>query len=182
MFRNNTRFVAVVVCLLACGCAQESSPVAPGSVSSGAGGARTERKVGDPAGVLVCDSVNPCTALTGVVRFSGPSLTFTAGTLGQMDASDPSWYSARTMFAVQPSGRLQDSTISLVLTVDSSQAHLTVFLQPPNEAEVRIAGIAVPQFSDVADSSCASGQRLDTQFVVNLEKFGRTQVTHGHCR
>ena len=171
--------VMLFVGLWSAACAQGSVPVAPSGAGS-TGGATTARKVGDPA-APPCDSANPCKEITGNVTFTGPSLTFSAGTRGRADQSDPNWYSASTVFAVQPQGRLEDSSIAVTLAVSEELAHITVFRKVGEASEERIAGTAIPQLTTVADASCASG-RLNTQFVVNLEKFGKTTIGHSHCK
>lgn len=177
-----SRVVALVsVSVWSAACSQGAVPVGPTSAGSAAGGARTERKVGE--GVApACDSQNPCNSIQGNLTFNAPSVQFSAATMGQADVSEPTWYTASTVFAVQPVGRLNDESIAVVLAVSAQLAHITVFRKVGELSEERIAGVAAPQLTAVADTACTSGQRLDTQFTVNLEKFGKTSVAHRHCR
>jgi hypothetical protein len=68
------------------------------------------------------------------------------------------------------------------IAVSTDLAHITVFRNVGEPTEEQMAGVAIPQLATVADATCTSGQRLDAQFTVNVEKFGKLTISHRHCR
>ena len=181
---TNLRSAVILVSLVAAGCSQGASPAAPSVAGSEASGARTERKV-DVIADLPCDlDPTPCQAITGVVVIDTPTVDVTAGTTGWSwsTAAAPYLFSASMPFAASPPGRLENYFLHVKLVVQPSLAQITVQLGQVDRADVTITGAGVPAIAFVADSSCASQQRVDVRFDVNLERLGQTTVSHSHCR
>ena len=68
------------------------------------------------------------------------------------------------------------------LSVSAGRASLSMVLNsPPPEFAFSVTGTSVPAFRIVSDSSCSSGQRIETTAVFHLEHLGRTELRDSHC-
>jgi hypothetical protein len=180
---RSSAILSTLLAVLSGGCGQFVSPSSPAATEGS-----LRRIVDDVSG----GNVGTCTGATCAAIQGDVGVTSNAGTLtqvypaqslatGSQNASQPREFDifASTMTAT---GRLAERGLALfVLEVSPQSATVWINLNGPNDAILLATGTATPQFTVTSDTSCTSGQRLQTTLSLHLPYLGQTDIVDNHC-
>ena len=191
MMRTMSRLFSVLaLSCVASACGQAASPTGP---AANPFSESTLRRIVSDVGGGNSEVCIPCRTIQGVLTLDsslGTLSTVYPGTSGLESSQKlgvPTEFHMHNGLFGPPSmtatGRVAEYELRrFSLSVTSAKASLSMVMNsPPPDFAFLVEGSAEPTFAIVSDASCASGQRLETKAVFNLQHLGRTELRDVHC-